>query len=387
MPKNISIIPYSDVTSGMEDDSTRGSNNKDLYPRSIRGFSDNLAIEYGEGNRSTYDDYNILNKNLSLKDVVKNGQYDSSYLESIKIIGLNSDHLKLKGGDHEIVDVEIENGGSGYSDGTLTAEDSGTKFLANYTVDSSGAIEHIEIVHHGAGYEDEPTITISDSSGSNASLKAKLGVLSGSHVEAHGNTAMLNLHIRRDSIGNALIKSDAEIDATKLGNGDVTNTELSYINSVTSNVQTQLNDMAGKIIGYTSIGENSFHMSYTLTTSFAVPNSNMKVTFTAPTSGNVEIMAQIYYNSSSSNRYFYLGLSDSSTYNTIGANYEQVVRYADETDDGILQNFWTITGLTAGTSYTYYLGAKINATTGYLNWGGNTSGRYCDFIMKAVALP
>jgi len=36
------------------------------------------------------------------------------------------------------------------------------------------------------------------------------------------------------------IKAAAAIDATKMGNGDVTNTELSYINSVTSDVQANI---------------------------------------------------------------------------------------------------------------------------------------------------
>lgn len=42
------------------------------------------------------------------------------------------------------------------------------------------------------------------------------------------------------NIENADIKAGAAIDATKLADGSVTNTELQYINSVTSNVQTQL---------------------------------------------------------------------------------------------------------------------------------------------------
>jgi hypothetical protein len=47
------------------------------------------------------------------------------------------------------------------------------------------------------------------------------------------------------NIENADIKAGAAIDATKLADGSVTNTELQYINSVTSNVQTQLD---GKVI-------------------------------------------------------------------------------------------------------------------------------------------
>ncbi len=42
------------------------------------------------------------------------------------------------------------------------------------------------------------------------------------------------------NIANADIKANAAIDATKLADGSVTSTELQYINSVTSNVQTQL---------------------------------------------------------------------------------------------------------------------------------------------------
>lgn len=45
------------------------------------------------------------------------------------------------------------------------------------------------------------------------------------------------------NIGNAAIASDAAIDATKIGTGNVTNTQLSYLNGATSNIQTQINNM------------------------------------------------------------------------------------------------------------------------------------------------
>ena len=49
---------------------------------------------------------------------------------------------------------------------------------------------------------------------------------------------------------------------------------------------------------------------------------------------------------------------------------------------------WTLTGLTAGTSYEYWAAFKSDTTTGTptINWGGTTH-RYPDFIMKATALP
>ena len=144
---------------------------------------------------------------------------------------------------------------------------------------------------------------------------------------------------------------------------------------------------AGMILGYRMIGEDGTHASYTLTNSYAVPNSAMTVRFVAPPSGCVEIMIQIYANASTSNRLVYFSLSDNATYNSIGNSYEQLHRMPDETDDELCQHYWTITGLTAGDTYNYWLGAKINATSGWLNWGGTSSGRYGDFIMKATALP
>lgn len=59
-------------------------------------------------------------------------------------------------------------------------------------------------------------------------------------------------------ITNTNISSDAGITATKLGNGDVDNTELSYLNGVTSSIQTQLNAKEssankGQANGYASL--------------------------------------------------------------------------------------------------------------------------------------
>ena len=172
-------------------------------------------------------------------------------------------------------------------------------------------------------------------------------------------------------------------DILNLNSGDGTftmkraGTEFSVANSA----------YAGMILGYRCIGEDAVHASYTLTTSFAVPHADMTTRFIAPPSGNVEVMVQIFMNSSTSNKILYLGLSDNATYNSLGVQYEHNAQYPDETDDGTIQHFWTITGLTAGDTYNYWLGAKTSGTNKFLNWGGDSSGRYPDFIMKVVALP
>jgi len=59
----------------------------------------------------------------------------------------------------------------------------------------------------------------------------------------------------------------------------------------------------------------------------------------------------------------------------------------DETDDEVCQHYWTITGLTAGSTYNYWLGAKTSLANAFLNWGGTAVNRYADFIMKVTALP
>ncbi len=141
---------------------------------------------------------------------------------------------------------------------------------------------------------------------------------------------------------------------------------------------------AGMILGYRMIGEDAGHSSYTLTTSYVVPDSAMTVRFIAPPSGAVEVMVQVYFDGSSG-RVCNFGLSDNATYNSIGNSYEQATNMIDESDQHAHQHFWTITGLTAGDTYNYWLGASANS--GYIRWGGTGSGRYCDFIMKVTALP
>ena len=61
----------------------------------------------------------------------------------------------------------------------------------------------------------------------------------------------------------------------------------------------------------------------------------------------------------------------------------------DGTTLALRDNSGNVTGLTAGTSTEYWIGFKSLSTTGTpkIQWGGNASGRYSSFIMKATALP
>lgn len=65
--------------------------------------------------------------------------------------------------------------------------------------------------------------------------------ISSGHDHDGVNTKAVSVGTVADSaITNAKVNAAAAIDATKLGNGDVSNTELSYLNGVTSAIQTQI---------------------------------------------------------------------------------------------------------------------------------------------------
>ena len=151
---------------------------------------------------------------------------------------------------------------------------------------------------------------------------------------------------------------------------------------------------AGMILGYTCIGLDEAAATYNLTTSYGVPTDEFQVTFVAPPSGKVEIEIQIGWDAGASNvGDCFSGLSTAnatSGYSALADFHESEL--FDAMSRGalrIIRHAWTLTGLTAGTSYQYWAGFKSTSTTGtpHLQWGGNSSGEYPDFIMKATALP
>ena len=110
---------------------------------------------------------------------------------------------------------------------------------------------------------------------------------------------------------------------------------------------------------------------------------------------NKRIFSQFgqFYLGSTGGGNLYAGLSTANAtdgYSTLSVIHEEGMNDAN-TRYGFFtpRNSWTLTGLTAGDSYTYWVGVKSTSTSGTpkLYWGGNTAGRYPDFIMKAIALP
>ena len=157
-----------------------------------------------------------------------------------------------------------------------------------------------------------------------------------------------------------------------------------------ASVQTEID--AGKILGYTCI--SATYALHALQTSFTVEDAGHKVTFIVPPSGNVEIEFTGFFDrSSTSDVTIFAGLSDSSTYNSVGNTHEYDyggVLSDDEVDDEIITFKWCVEGLTPGTSISYYVGLKssdasaVNLKYGYRSANGLA---YHPFIMKATALP
>ena len=146
---------------------------------------------------------------------------------------------------------------------------------------------------------------------------------------------------------------------------------------------------AGMILGYRCKGEDATPVTYTLTTSYAVINAIAgKVSFKAPPSGNVEVEFQIHYYGGNGATVSF-GLSDNSTYNAIGANYECISFDVARFDDAIVKQSFVVTGLTAGTTYEYWLGAKVSSTSGTptLKYGGDSTNENVPLIIKVIALP
>ena len=125
-----------------------------------------------------------------------------------------------------------------------------------------------------------------------------------------------------------------------------------------------------------------------------MPTDEFSVSFVAPPSENVEIFAHISFSAGT------LGVGDlhaglstanaTSGYSALQSYHEEkIIDGSGRSGVDLAQIYWTLTGLTAGTSYEYWAGFKSSSTSGtpLIQWGGNASNRLPDFIMKATALP
>ena len=221
-------------------------------------------------------------------------------------------------------------------------------------------------------------------------------------MESDNNNQMFRLDAGRDKVGiggnpddnSATLQVTGDFKATShiTASGNISASGTITGNSLKGGTtqNTGSYDFPGAIVGYNIQGLNVTHASYNLTTTMAVPDAGLNVCFVAPKSGIVEIEVQVRVDMGSSvGTSLLVGLSDNATYNAVATYYEQNVIDPDENDDVALTHKWVVPSLTPGTTYKYWFGTKVLSTSGTpkITWGGNTSGRFSDFIMKATALP
>ena len=247
---------------------------------------------------------------------------------------------------------------------------------------SNGANSNLYLLSSGSADAD---VVIANSAGTNADSILIASIFGGVQIVCGSVDDVLKLYgyqLNCDFVDSITLDSaSGEFIAKKGG------TEFSAANS----------SYAGMILGYTKIqndstvtGNQVINMTTSLTVLQTGQGTNVSIAFVAPPSGNVEIsMALRIYASSISVEF---ALSDNATYNEIDESYTYdagVVR-SDETDTNMITTRFVVTGLTAGSSYTYYIAAAEGSSgTAQIYQGRNraTGSHYPPIIVKAVALP
>ncbi len=133
----------------------------------------------------------------------------------------------------------------------------GSQILTGKTIDvDNNTVSNIEVDNFKTGVVDTNLSSVSANDDTLASAKAIKSYIDGSvsNVTASSTTTFTNKTIDVDATGNSLtnvananIKAAAAIDATKIADGSVTNSEFQFINSLSSNAQTQINSKQATI--------------------------------------------------------------------------------------------------------------------------------------------
>ena len=171
-----------------------------------------------------------------------------------------------------------------------------------------------------------------------------------------------------------------------------------WASKVFSEITAATATLPGSTIGLTISNEATIQ-SYSVTTTEnfiqGASTGKARVSFVAPSSGNVEINFQSMVDiTSNSARTLFLGLSTDGTTFANGdvAGTQNVVLIVDTSRDGarvMITHRWVLTGLTDGTSYTYYVGADATVASSFVfYWGGNSTDLYYPpMVIEAKALP
>ena len=183
------------------------------------------------------------------------------------------------------------------------------------------------------------------------------------------------------------------IDATKLADGTITNSELQYINSLSSNAQTQISGVGGggKVLqivstftGASSSGSGAIPLDNTIPQAGA-GHEVMSLAVT-PQESDSKLWIQVVVTGCTNNQGdFSLALFQDSTANALACSRAKSGQsYGGDMDTNSLS--WVMTsGTTSETTFKVEIGGH-GTSTGYFNWQNyNTGGSYATQIYGGVA--
>ena len=171
-------------------------------------------------------------------------------------------------------------------------------------------------------------------------------------------------------VGNAV----SSLEISKTGNGAKVSGDLEIAGSLNAHGDITGNIVsAGTIIGYTVIGLDATPATFDVTAAMLPVHDDLKVSFTFPASGKVEIMASIYVQTDTArNVTFGLSTTDASTgFTSLGADYENTTYYGDETDGEQHSHRWYVTGTAGDSEELWFAAGTTQAARIDLFWGGD----------------
>ena len=194
--------------------------------------------------------------------------------------------------------------------------------------------------------------------------------------------------------------SDGTLTALEISTDNVRIKNLEVLGDIGirgDSVITGNTNIAGQILGYTVIGLDATPATFDVTNAMLPVHDDLKVSFTFPPSGKVEIMASIYIQTDTA-RAVTFGLSTTNAttgFTSLGAKYENTTYYGDETDGEQHSHRWYVTGTAGDAEELWFAAGTTQSSRIDLFWGGDSSSvadsthpmEYQPFVMKATALP
>ena len=331
----------------------------------VRAIAINSDTNYGVFTQVIGGDTN----NIGVKIVCEDGGDDLVLHSSANI----QDYFKIQTiADGETTLTTVENGGGSTAHLSMVVD-------GNFTVDA-----HADISLDAAGGD----VTIRQADLKIPATK-KIYFDGGTHTSIDEESSdLLRFIVGTDE----MLLLDEESDKITMA---ATNWVAGTVSGATiTEFSAENSSYAGMILGYTAIGIDATRDSVAPGNSFAITDADHKVTFVAPPSGNIEIEIRISVISVTA-RWLVLCLADTALGSPIDfPNSDDVTNEHTVGDIQVegyaraLNHKWVVEGLTSGTEYTWYLSAKTEqAGRVTLWWGGDSTGEFSPFIMKATALP